>query len=127
MPAGLNRICELITFSYPQDDSSGGAVPSGTVAYQNLSARIEANMPTMALLEQGLQVPETWQVLIFPANIEAKHNDQIRFTAPVNDWFFGKKFRIVGLVRSSSHPQNDRNLIKFIVRRFDESHANDYQ
>ena len=127
MPGGLNRVCELITFSYPQDDSSGGAVPSGTVAYRNLSARIEANMPTMALLEQGLQVPETFQVLIHPANIDAKHNDQIRFTAPVGDWFFNKKFRIIGLTRSSNHPANDRNLIKFIVRRWEESHGNDYQ
>lgn len=127
MPGGLNHVCELITFSYPQDDVVGGAVPSGTVLYQNLSCRIEANMPTMALLEQGLQVPETWQVLVFPGNIEAKHNDQIRITAPVNDWFYNKKFRIIGITRSSNHPGNDRNLIKFIVRRFDVSHAEAYQ
>ncbi len=127
MGAGLNRVCELITFSYPQDDSVGGSVPSGTVLYERLSARIEANMPTQALIDQGLQVVETWQVLVFPGNIDAGVNDQLRFTAPVNDWFFNKKFRIVGITRSSNHPQNDRNLIKFIVRRFDESHGNDYQ
>ena len=127
MPGGLNRVCELITFSYPADDSVGGAVPSGTVLYQNLSCRIEANMPTMALLEQGLQVPTTYQVLVFPGNITAEHNDVIRFTAPINDWFYNKKFRIIGLTRSSSHPANDRNLIKFIVRRFEESHGEAYQ
>ncbi len=127
MPAGLDRICELITFSYSQDDSSGGAVPSGTVLYPRLQARIEANMPTIQLLEQGLQVPETFQVLIFPANIEAKHNDQIRFIAPISDWFYNKRFRIIGITRSSNHPANDRNLIKFIVKRREESHGEVYQ
>jgi hypothetical protein len=125
--AGMTHVCSLITFSYPSDDSSGGAVPSGTVLYQRLDARIEQNMPTIQLLEQGLQVPETFQVLVHPGNIDAKHNDQILVTAPQNDWFYNKKFRIIGLTRSSSHFGNDRALIKFIVRRWDESHQNDLQ
>ena len=127
MPAGLTHVCELITFSYPQDDVVGGAVPSGTVLYQNLSCRIEANMPTQVLLEQGLEIPTTYQCLVFPGNINAKHNDQIRVTAPTTDWFYNKKFRIIGLTRSSSHPGNDRNLIKFILKRWEESHGEAYQ
>jgi hypothetical protein len=128
MPGGMNRVCELITFSYLSDDSSGGAVPSGTVLYPRLSARIEQNMPTQVLLEQGLTVPTTYQVMLFPGNIEVKHNDQIRFVAPVNgDWFYDKKFRVIGLTRSSSHPANDRNLVKVIVKRWEESHAESYQ
>jgi hypothetical protein len=127
MPGGLNRVCELITFTYPSDDSVGGAVPSGTVLYPRLSARIEANMPTMALLEQGLEVPTTYQVLLFPGNITVKHNDQIHFVAPVNDWFYGKKFRVIGLTRSSIHPANDRNLLKVIVKRWEDGHSNDLQ
>lgn len=123
----MNRVCELITFAYPQDDSSGGAVPSGTVLYPRLSARIEANMPTQALIEQGVEVPTTYQVMLFPGNITVKHNDQIRFVAPVNDWFYDKKFRVIGLTRSSSHPSNDRNLVKVIVKRWEEGHANDLQ
>ena len=85
-------------------------------------------MPTLALLEQGLSVPETFQVLVFPANIDARHNDQIRITAPAGDWFYNKKFRIIGITRSSNHPANDRNLIKFIVRRYDDApHGESYQ
>lgn len=125
--AGMTHVCSLISFSYPTDDSSGGAVPSGTVVYERLDARVEANMPTMALLEQGLEVPTLFQVLIHPGNIEAKHNDQIVFTAPTNDWFYNKKFRIVGLTRSSNAAGNDRNLIKFVVRRWEESHGENYQ
>lgn len=127
MPAGMTHVCELWTFSYPEDDSSGGAVPSGTVLYQNLSCRIEPNMPTLALLEQGIQVPTTFQILIHPGNIEAKHNDQIRITAPVSSRYYNKKYRIIGLTGASSHPMNDRNLIKFILKRWEESHGESYQ
>ena len=123
----MTHVCELITFSYPTDDVVGGAVPSGTVLYERLDCRIEANMPTQALLEQGVDVTPTWQILIHPGNIDASHNDQIRFTAPQNDWFYNKKFRVVGITRSSNSSGNDRNLIKFVVKRWGESHSNDLQ
>lgn len=127
MPAGLNRVCELITFSYPSDDTSGGAVPSGTVLYSNLDIRIEALKPTQALLEQGLQTPTLYQAMVFEGNAEIKHNDQIHFVAPINDWFYHKKFRIIGLQRSSNHPWQDRNQIRLTLQRWEESHANDLQ
>src|SRR3990167_10963689 len=100
-PAGLNRICSLLTFSYPQDDSVGGAVPSGTVVYENLPIRIETKESTLVLLEQGLEVPVFYSAQLFPGNITVKHNDQIVFTAPTNDWFYEKKFRILNPRKSS--------------------------
>lgn len=127
MPSGLNRVCEITTFSYPSDDSVGGAVPSGTVVYQNVLIRIESPKPTMALLEQGLQVPALFNAMLFPGNIEVKFNDQIRFTAPVNDWFYNKKFRVISVIRSSHHPAQDRNLVKLVLRRWEESHNNNLQ
>lgn len=122
-PAGINRLAELTTFSYPSDDSGGGAQPSGTVLYTNLVVRIKSEEPTLALLEQGLQTPTIYTALIFPGDIEIKHNDQIRFTAPVNDWFYNKNFRVIGVQRSSNHPAQDRNQIRATLRRFEESHA----
>jgi len=127
MPAGYNRICELISFSYPSDDSSGGAVPSGTVVYQNLSVRIEPAKPSQVLLEQGLQVPTLFNVMLFAGNIEVKHNDQIRFTAPVNDRYYNKKFRVIGVQNSSNGYFQDRNQIKLVARRWEESHSNNLQ
>lgn len=126
-PAGLNRVCELTTFSYPNDDSSGGAVPSGTVVYQNLNIRIEQVKPTQALLEQGVQVVHLYNAMVHPGNIVVKENDQIRFTAPVNDRYYNQKFRVVGVLPSSGHPAHDRNLMRFVLKRFEESHANNLQ
>lgn len=127
MPAGINRVAELTTFSYPNDDVVGGAQPSGTVLYDNLVVRIKSEEPTLALLEQGLQTPTIYTALVFAGNIEIKHNDQLRFTAPVNDWFYNKRFRVIGVQRSSNHPAQDRNQIRVTLRRFEESHANNIQ
>lgn len=127
MPAGINRTAELTTFQYLNDDSGGGAQPSGTVLYTNLNIRIRSEEPTLALLEQGLQTPTIYTALVSPGNIEIKHDDQIRFTLPVNDWFYNKRFRVIGIQRSSNHPAQDRNQIRVTMRRFEEAHSNELQ
>lgn len=127
MPAGLNRLAELTTFSYPSDDQVGGAVPSGTVVYSNLILRISSEEPTQVLLEQGIQTPEIFSAHLFPGNVNIKHNDQIRVTSPAGDWFYNKRFRVIGIQRSSNSPYQDRNFIRITLRRYDESHAESYQ
>jgi hypothetical protein len=126
-PAGLNQVARLIRFSYPADDVVGGAVPSGTVTNENLFIRIRSEEPTLALLEQGLQTPTIYTGLLFGGNIDITHNDQIEVTAPQNSWFYGKKFRVIGVQRSSNHPAQDRNQIRVTMRRYEEAHSNDIQ
>lgn len=127
MPAGLVHVCRLIRFNYPNDDSVGGAVPSGTVVYENLTIRIKSEKPTMALLEQGLQTPTIFSGLLFAGNITIEHNDQIEVTAPPVGFFYGKKFRVLGVQRSSNHPAQDRNQIRVTLRRYEEGHSNNLQ
>jgi hypothetical protein len=126
-PAGLNQVCRVWRFSYPQDDVVGGSVPSGTILYSNLDTRISAQKPTQALLEQGLQVPTLYHAMLFEGNVAIEINDQIEVTAPAVGWFYGKKFRIIGLQRSSNHPAQERNQIKLILKRWEASHSNDLQ
>lgn len=127
MPAGYENTCRLWHFSYPQDDSSGGAVPSGTVVYENLSIRIKSEKPSQVLLEQGVDVQPVFSAFLFAGNIDIAHNDQIEVTAPRNGWLYGKKFRVVGVQRSSNNYWNDRNQIRVTLKRFGESHSNDLQ
>ena len=127
MPAGLVQVCNVIRFSYPADDSSGGAVPSGTVLYSHLDIRIASEKPTMALVEQGLQTPTIYSALLFEGNVDIQHNDQIEVILPVVGWFYGKKFRVVGVQHSSTHPFLERNQIRLTLRRIEQSHSNDLQ
>lgn len=127
MPAGLNYVCRVIRFSYPQDDAVGGAVPSGTVLYPFLDIRIESKAPTTALVEQGVQTIALFDAMLFEGNVTIEHNDQIEVLLPAMGWFHGKKFRVIGIQRASSHPALDRNQIKLTLRRWEQSHANDLQ
>lgn len=125
--AGLNKVCRLIRFSNPSDDVVGGSVPSGTVVYEGLYIRAAAEKPVMALMQQGLETVDTFSAYIFPGNIVIEHNDQIQFTAPVQDWYYGKKFRVVSIQRSSNGPFQDRNTTRIVMRRWEESRSNDLQ
>lgn len=123
MPAGMNQVCNIIRFTYPQDDSVGGAVPSGTVLYSNIDIRIKSEKPTMVLLEQGLQTPEMYSAYLHEGNIVIEHNDQIQVTLPTYGYFYNKKFRVIGIQRSSNNYWQDRNMIRVTLKRWDESHS----
>ena len=127
MPAGHTRLCKLIHFNYPTDDVQGGAVPSGTVLYENLEIRLKAEKPTMALLEQGVTVTSIWSALLFPGNINISENDQIEITAPMYGWYAGKRFRVIGVQRASANPYVDENQIRVTLKRWGESHSNNLQ
>ena len=126
MPAGHTRLCKLIHFNYPTDDVQGGAVPSGTVLYENLEIRLKAEKPTVVLLEQGVDVQPVFSALLFPGNINIEHNDQIQITAPAYGWYANKKFRVIGIQRASANPWVDENQIRVTLKRW-ESHSNDVQ
>lgn len=131
MPAGLNRICSVIRFSneisgVSTDDSSGGSVPTGTVLHASLYLRIKAERPTQVLLEQGLEIPTMYTAHIFAGNIDIQHNDQILINSPMGDFYYGKKFRVIGIQRSSNVTQ-DRNFIRLTLRRWEQAIPNALQ
>ena len=88
MIAGLNlkgRIWRLTAAD--NDDSVGGAVPSGTTLYEPIFGRIKAEEPTLALLEQGLETPTIFSAqLSYPVlttgTFDFRHNDQYEVTDP---------------------------------------------
>lgn len=125
MTAGLLHIGRIIRFSYLQDDSQGGAVPSGTVLYDPVFARIFTEKPTLALLEQGLETPAMYSAVIEPGNIAIQNNDQYEEVGPQISPYLGWKFVIV------SDPQpsmlDGRRYWKVVMRRFQIAHSNNLQ
>lgn len=125
-PAGLNRTCSVIRFTNPTDDEVGGSVPTGTVLHPSLYLRIKSERPTQVLLEQGLEIPTMYTAHIFAGNIDIQHNDQILITSPMGDFYYGKKFRVIGVQRSSNVTQ-DRNFIRLTLRRWEKALDNALQ
>ena len=131
MVAGLNLSGRIWRFTSSNDDSVGGAVPTGTVLYEPVWSRIRSEKPTLALLEQGLITPEIFTALLSYAAysptgaFDVHHNDQYEVTAPPISGYYGKKFVIIG-VRPVSY-NDDRRFFFFILRRIETANQNDLQ
>lgn len=125
MTAGFLSRGQIIRFSYPADDDQGGAVPSGTVIYHNVSARIFTEKPTLALLEQGLETPEMFQAILAPGDMTLQHNDQYQELAPNISPYLNDKFVIISIQRPSQLDQ--RQYLRVVMRRFETAHSNNLQ
>lgn len=125
MPAGLNVSGVVWRFSDPTDDALGGAVPTGTIVYTPVFARIKAEEPTLALLEQGLETPEIFTALMAPGTISLRHNDQYEVTRPVTSPHYGKRFVIIGV--QPSDLTDRRHYVRVTMRRIEQAHTNTLQ
>lgn len=125
MTAGLLHTGKIWRFQYLNDDDQGGAVPTGTVIYEPVFARIFTEKPTLALLEQGLETPAMYSAIIEPGDIAIQNNDQYEEIGPNISPYLGWKFVIV------SDPQpsmlDSRRYWKVIMRRFQVAHSNNLQ
>jgi len=125
MTAGLLHTGRIIRFSYPTDDDQGGAVPTGTVIYEPVFARIFTEKPTLALLEQGLETPAMYSAIIEPGDIAIQNNDQLEIISPNISPYKGLKFVII----SDPTPSmlDSRRYWKVVMRRFVIAHSNNLQ
>lgn len=125
MSAGQVSRGVIWRFSYPQDDDQGGALPSGTILYQNVQARIFTEKPTLALLEQGLETPEMFAALLTPGTMILQHNDQYQELSPNISPYLNDKFVIISIQRPSQ--MDNRKYLRVVMRRFEVAHQNDLQ
>ena len=125
MTAGLNHTGKIWRFSYPQDDDQGGALPSGTVLYEPVFARIFTEKPTLALLEQGLETAELYSAILEPGDISLNHNDQYQVTAPNISPYLNEKFVIISI--QSPSMLDNRRYLSVVMRRFEIAHSNNLQ
>ena len=125
MTAGLLHTGHIIRFSYNADDDQGGALPSGTVLYSPVFARIFTEKPTLALLEQGLLTDELFSAILEPGNLDLNHNDQFQVDAPNMSPYLNKKFVIISIQTPSM--LDGRRYIRVVMRRFEIANSPNLQ
>jgi hypothetical protein len=123
MVAGLNCKVRLWRMDNIDDDTVGGAVVSGTVAYNDIRARIEANPEEQLLLQQGFETPRTFNALIVPGTLDVRERDELEVTAPANHIYYASRFRIMGIQYSSMDVSNPNNYARLSMVRSVRSHA----
>lgn len=126
MTAGYNLKVRFWRYSYPADDPVGGALPSGTVIYENISGRIQASSPIAAFVAEGLQTDKIMQGLFEPASIVLREYDQCEVTSPIGHPYLGLMFRIHTVQYPNIHPQDNRGYLIVTMTRTTR-HANQFQ
>jgi len=127
--AGLVLLCNIISYSFSNDDEVGGAEPSGTVVYDNVRLRMENSRNSLDLAIQGFETSKLFSAVVHPQPgmqlVERKHFLQI--TNPSNSNHYLKMFRIVNIQESNFHPSDPRRYLILNLQRVENTHGNNYQ
>lgn len=125
MTAGLNLKLKIWRFQFIEDDDVGGAQPSGTILYENISARKAMNLPEVMMNEQGYESEKISKYIVYPATLLVKERDEIQITSPSSHVDYNKFFRISGGVeRMSFHPKDRRGYLMISTSRSEVAHRN---
>lgn len=126
MTAGFNLKVKFWRYTYPVDDPVGGALPSGTVIYENISGRIQAASPVAAFVAEGLQTDKIMIGTFEPSSLDLREYDQCEVTSPHGHPYMGLQFRIHTVQYPNNHPQDRRNYLIVTMTRATR-HGNMYQ
>lgn len=126
MRAGNNLHARIWRFSYPTDDSVGGAVPSGTVIYESVEARSQDASPIAAFAIQGVETNKIHQAQVYPGTLDIREYDQFEIISPPNHPYINLKMRIDTVQKPNFHPSDPRGYLLLTMVRATK-HGNDYQ
>ena len=105
------------------DDSVGGANPSGTYVYNDVSAFLQEEPEEQLLLQQGLEIQKIFKANVYPGWLDIRERDEFEVTTPTDHYHYGDRFRIIN-ARPSSHNRRDpRGKIMLTMRRSEVAHA----
>lgn len=117
MTAGLNVSARIWRESQAPDDSSGGAIITGTVAYECVHARFSPQRPNMLLLQQGLETDKIAVAMVRPPSLVIYERDEFEIVGPPNHQFYGNHFRIISVESAGVHPSDGRGFLTLTLSR----------
>lgn len=101
---GLNIRVTIHRMNPGNDDASGGAMITGTAAYNDIRARISARRPTQQFLEQGLEVNRLFDLIVNTQGLTINERDEVEVTSPASSPYYRERFRVMGMQHDSRHP-----------------------
>ena len=129
MTAGLVFSGKIWQLSFTDDDEVGGAVPSGTIVYDNVQLRLQNSRNSLDLTIQGFETSKFFSAVLPPRPrmnlVEKKHYLQV--TSPPNSNHYLKMFRIVNIQESNFHPSDPRRYLILNLERVENTRGNTYQ
>lgn len=128
MTAGFNLLGRIWSFTDYTDDV-GGAMPSGTVIYEGVQARVQNSPNSLDLNIQGYETSKFFSGVVHQRPdmnlIEKKHYFEVQ--SPPNHRYYQKMFRIESIQEPNFHPADPRRYLVINFKRVDTSKAEAYQ
>jgi len=123
MVAGLNVIALIRKISFSTDDSSGGAMVTGTVVHRDVKVRIQQQKEEQLLLQQGLEIDKSFTALCTPVTLDIDERYELEVTAPANYYLYGKPLRITNCRPADFVPGDARNYVLLTLTRSHKAHG----
>jgi hypothetical protein len=123
MTAGLDRRCTIWRITEGADDSVGGAMVTGTAVYTNVAIRIDEKPVEQILMQQGLEIVKNFEAIVTPPTMVIKERDEVEITYPIDDAYYGARFRIVNVSRSRWVTRHPSSYIVFMMIRAERAHT----
>ena len=123
MTAGMNMCVKVWRMTTDDDDSVGGAMITGTAVYSGIQAFMQEVPIQMVLAQQGLETLSMFNVNLVPGTLDIYERDEIEVTHPTDHYFYGERFRVMNVRRSSHNPRDPRNYMMLVVTRSDRMHS----
>jgi hypothetical protein len=105
-----------------KDDEVGGAEPTGTYVYTNVSSFLQEQPVEMLLLQQGLETQKIFEANAYPGWYAIKEGDEFVVTAPTDFYHYGDHFRILNSRPSSHNRRDPRGYIMLTMVRSEIAH-----
>jgi len=121
--AGLNVRANIFRMTTMTDDTVGGAMMSGTIAYYDVQARFQASPVQQLLLQQGLETTDTFTATIIPGTLDIRERDEFQLSKPTDHHYYNQRFRIVGVRYSDFNPRNPNNYLMLTLIRRERAHS----
>ena len=121
--AGLNCRIDIYYIDFDDDDIVGGAMVTGSLQYQNVSALLQANPENQVLSQQGLETVRTYTVTAIPGHLIVRERDEFEVSAPADHVYYGERFRITSVTYTSHNRRDPRNYLILGCNRSVRAHS----
>ena len=122
--AGYNIRANIYRINWGTDDVVGGAVTTGTLQYQNVYARFQAQPEEQLILQQGLETVRTFTCNVIPGTLDIRERDEFEVSKPTDHIYYGQRFRITNVRYTDLNKRDPRNYLMLSLSRDVRAHDN---
>ena len=124
MTAGLTCRVNVWKMVNLADDSTGGAVITGTLAYENVQASIVETTQQILMNQQGYEMPSVFNVIAKIPHKDINERDVIEVVAPYNHALIGKWLKVTGVHLLFYNPSDHRDYVHMTCTFTTFAHSN---